>query len=205
MRVGIIGAGISGLSIGQMLKRYFDVEVLEKDNKVGGIAKTKTINGVAYHLVGGHCFNSKNINVLNFVFTNILPKSEWHLVERKAKIFFKGHLIDYPIEFSVKQIACFNEELAFNITKDFFATKDDKNPENLADWFIQKFGKTLAEEYFIPYNRKIWNQDPYKMDYIWVKDKLPIPDKKSFFLSLVKSVRDDMPHSYFFYPNSNDQ
>ncbi len=205
MKIGIIGAGISGLSIGQILKEYFDVEILEKENEIGGIAKTKIVNGITYHLVGGHCFNSKNKNVLNFVFNKILSKSEWHLVERKAKIFFKNHIIDYPIEFSIKQIAKFDEELAFNITKDFFSSKENINPKNLAEWFIQKFGETLAKEYLIPYNRKIWNQDPYEMDYTWVKDKLPIPNKKSFFLSLIRDIKDNMPHSFFFYPNSNNQ
>lgn len=205
MKVCIIGAGISGLSIGQFLRNYFDVEILEKETEIGGIAKTKCVQGITYHMVGGHCFNSKNLKVLNFVFENILPKDKWHIVQRKAKILFKGHLIDYPIEFSVKQIAEFDEELAFKITIDFFLTNEKENMSNLAEWFINKFGRTLAEEYFIPYNRKIWNQDPYKMDFKWVKDKLPIPDKKKFFMSLLKTVYDDMPHRFFFYPNSNNQ
>lgn len=43
------------------------------------------------------------------------------------------------------------------------------------------------------------------MSHEWVKDKLPLPDKKSFFAGLVSEMRDAMPHSYFYYPNSNNQ
>lgn len=32
----------------------------------------------------GHCLNSKKDYVMNFIF-NILPESEWHLVERNEK------------------------------------------------------------------------------------------------------------------------
>lgn len=41
MKICVIGAGISGLSIAQLLKDHFEVEVLESDSTIGGIAKTK--------------------------------------------------------------------------------------------------------------------------------------------------------------------
>ena len=205
MKIAILGSGISGLTIGKLLTDVFDVEILEKSIHHGGIARTKSINGVSYHLTGGHCFNSKFPEVLDFVFNKIMPESEWHKVKRNAAIKFKGHEVDYPIEYSVKQISTFNDELAINIVKDFLNSNDDNSYENLEVWFRKKFGKTLAEEYFIPYNKKIWNRDPKEMDPSWVKDKLPIPDVKSFFKSLVDTARDNMPHSEFYYPNSNSQ
>ena len=80
-----------------------------------------------------------------------LPESEWNQIERDAKIYFKEHIIDYPIEFSIKQIANFNAD---------FLNASGKEKENLSEWFKAKFGKTLAEEYLIPYNRKIWGLEP---------------------------------------------
>lgn len=204
IRFLIIGAGISGLSIGQLLKNEYEVEVLEKEDSIGGIAKVKNVNGVPYHKVGGHCFNSKNNNVLKFVFNNILPKNEWNLIKRKAKINFFNHFIDYPIEFSIKQIASFNSNLAFNITKDYF-TASEKGANNLREWFKEKFGNTLAEKYFIPYNKKIWGIDPKDMSPEWVKGKLPSPNKKEFFQSIISEKTDKMPHANFYYPKSNTQ
>ncbi|WP_035589337.1 protoporphyrinogen/coproporphyrinogen oxidase [Hippea jasoniae] len=205
MKICIIGAGITGLTAGKLLSKNHDVIIYEKDSKIGGIAKTKTVNGVTYHTVGGHCLNSKNKQIMEFIFNEVLPQDNWHKVKRIAKIFFKNHYISYPIEFSIKEIAEFDEDLAFRITRDYFIAKDKEHATNLADWFEMKFGKTLANEYFIPYNRKIWQKDPKDMSFLWVEGKLPLPNKKDFFKALIKQNEDTMPHNEFYYPNSNNQ
>lgn len=74
MKIGIIGAGISGMSVARLLKDCFEVEILEKETFVGGIARTKDVNGVAYHVVGGHCFNSIYPDVLDFVFNEVFKR-----------------------------------------------------------------------------------------------------------------------------------
>ncbi|MBK8805014.1 MAG: NAD(P)-binding protein [Fibrobacteres bacterium] len=203
MDLGIIGAGVSGLSVAKMLAGRFDLEILEKAPQIGGIARVKMVNGVPYHLVGGHCFNSKNSRVVEFV-DQILPKSEMHCIKRNARIAFKGHKVGYPLEFSIREIASFDAELAQRITEDFFRASPTET-SNLADWFRCRFGNALAEEYLIPYNRKIWGMEPSEMDPSWVEGKLPIPNKRQFFQALFKSGDDAMVHSTFYYPNSNTQ
>lgn len=204
MKICIIGAGITGLTVGRLLSKEHDIIVYEKELVVGGIARAKNVDGITYHTVGGHCLNSKNKEVMNFIFDEVLPKEEWHHIKRDAKINFKDNFISYPIEFSIKEISKFDKDLAFNITKDFLASKEEKT-DNLADWFEQKFGKTLANEYFIPYNRKIWQMEPNQMSHLWIEGKLPLPNKKEFFEALIHDAKDKMPHSTFYYPNSNTQ
>lgn len=205
MKIGILGAGVSGMSIAKLLSSKFEVEVLEREGIHGGIASTKTVDKVSYHMIGGHCFNSKHSDVLEFVFEQIMPKDLWHKVTRDAVIRFKGREVNYPIEFAIKQIFSFDRELAINITKDFLNTKDDGAYLNLEDWFRKKFGNTLAEEYFLPYNTKIWNRSPSDMNPSWVEGKLPTPNVESFLEALIESGKDKMPHSEFYYPNSNNQ
>ncbi len=205
MRIGVLGAGISGLSIAKLLSPYYDVEVLEKNSFVGGIARTKNIEGIAYHPVGGHCFNSKHQEVLDFVFNQVLPKENWHSVKRKAVIRFKNQIIPYPIEYAVKEVFKFDKVLAINIVKDFLATTENPYAKNLEEWFKEKFGNTLSEHYFIPYNRKIWGIHPKEMSFEWVKDKLPIPNKDSFTRNLFEEQSDTMAHYTFFYPKDNYQ
>lgn len=204
MKIGIIGSGISGLSIARLLSNENEVTVLEKKSNCGGIARTLSVNDISYHVTGGHCFNSKYKEVLDFVF-NLMPEDQWHKIERKAYIKLNNYEVSYPIEFSIKQILKFDENLAIKMIGDFLSTNEDDNYLNLEDWFRKKFGDTLAEEYFIPYNKKIWNKNPIDMDPIWVKDKLPIPDKLSFIRSLIDNEKDKMPHSVFYYPNTNNQ
>lgn len=205
MKIGVLGAGISGLSIARLLGQEFQVEVLESESGIGGIAKTRKANGSTYHPIGGHCFNSKYQEVLDFVFDDVLPKQEWHLVKRQASIRFMNERVSYPIEYAIKEINSFNPDLALKITTDFLSANDTGSYENLEDWFRQKFGDTLSDLYFVPYNTKIWNRRPAEMSHEWVKDKLPIPDKMSFFKGLISEMRDSMPHSFFYYPNSDDQ
>jgi protoporphyrinogen oxidase len=205
MKIGVLGAGISGLSIGRLLMQDFEIELLERSPIHGGIARTQQAEGVTYHPVGGHCFNSKYPDVLDFVFNEVLPKSEWHEILRKAVIKLKGQEVSYPIEYAVQQIYSFDPELAISITRDFLAANDDHVYDNLEDWFRKKFGDTLADEYFIPYNTKIWNRPPSEMSPGWVDGKLPIPDKNSFFKGLISNETDKMPHSTFFYPDTNNQ
>jgi len=205
MKIGVLGAGISGLSFAKLAGNNFEVELLERNNIHGGIARTKSIEGITYHTIGGHCFNTKYKEVLDFVFDNVLTKDKWHVIQRNAVIKLKGQEVSYPIEYSIKQIFEFDPELAINITKDFLAANDIGAYLNLEDWFRKKFGDTLAEQYFIPYNNKIWNKHPSEMSPAWVEGKLPIPDKTSFFKGLISNATDTMPHSSFFYPDSNDQ
>ncbi|EAH4814224.1 TPA: NAD(P)-binding protein [Campylobacter coli] len=207
-KIGIIGAGISGMSIARLLKDDFEVEVLEKFNNVGGIAKTKDVGGKPYHINGGHCFNSKFDDVLDFVFNTVLDKDKWNYLPRKAEILFKNNWVTYPIEFSIKEIDSFDTSLAFQITKEMFNASYEKG-KNLEEWFINHFGLTLAKEYFIPYNTKIWGIAPKNMDNVWIEDekqmKLPVPTKESFYKSLVGKITDKMSHAAFYYPKTNNQ
>ncbi|MBK1963769.1 protoporphyrinogen/coproporphyrinogen oxidase [Campylobacter novaezeelandiae] len=209
MRVGIIGAGISGMSVARLLNDSFEVEVLEKEAVVGGIARTKVVNNLPYHVNGGHCFNSIYEDVLDFVFNQVLKKNEWNCISRKAKIFFKNHWISYPIEFSIKELNRIDSKMAFEITCEMLNASYEKG-KNLEEWFINHFGPTLAKEYFIPYNTKIWGISPKDMDNVWIKDekqmKLPVPTKESFFQGLMQSTsQDKMAHSSFYYPKTNNQ
>jgi protoporphyrinogen oxidase len=204
MKIGILGAGVSGLSIARLLGKQHEVELLERGAIHGGIARTREVDGVAYHVTGGHCFNSKYPEVLDFVFNEVLPADQWHQVSRNAAIRLQGHEISYPIEFAVKEIGRFDQELAIAITRDFLAAPNE-DADNLEEWFRQKFGNTLSDLYFIPYNAKIWHREPAAMSPAWVEGKLPIPDKRSFFNGLISEAKDKMPHASFYYPNSNNQ
>lgn len=204
-KIGILGGGITGLSAARFLQKNSEVEVLEKKSVCGGIARTKAMNGIAYHVVGGHCFNSKHKEILDFVFNEVLPIDQWNFIKRISKIRLLGHEVMYPIEFSMKEIYSFNPEMALKMTADFLNSHDDGNYKNLDDWFRKKFGNALAENYFLPYNEKIWKNEPKKMNPEWVKDKLPIPDKMSFFESILFPTADNMPHAQFYYPKSNNQ
>ena len=154
-KIVILGAGVTGLSLGQMLKDKAEVLILERHNHIGGIAATRKKEGGTYHTVGGHCFNSKYPEVMKFVFS-ILQENQRHKTQRLSRINFGEYEVDYPVEFSIKQIFEKDPDFAFKATVDFMSSAEKGSYSNLADWFAGKFGEELCNRYFLPYNTKIW-------------------------------------------------
>ena len=64
MKIAIIGAGISGLSIGQLLKDTHNVTVFESESRPGGLIKCDKVQGNLFHRTGGHVFNTKRQDVM---------------------------------------------------------------------------------------------------------------------------------------------
>jgi protoporphyrinogen oxidase len=207
MRIGILGAGVSGLALGKLLHASCEVELLERESCPGGIARAHMVGDIPYHQVGGHCLNSSLPGVMDFVFSRVLPPEGWRKIRRFSSILFHGRYVPWPIEQAIPQIAAFDEALAVRMAEDFFRANPQaaSRARTLAAWLKNTFGTTLAEEYFLPYNRKVWNRDPARMSPAWTQGKLPSPDRNIFFRSLLGKKDANIPHATFFYPRSNSQ
>lgn len=73
-KVAVIGAGISGLTIANLLKDKYIVKVYEKESIPGGLISCKEINGGLFHTCGGHVFNSKRQDVLNWFWSFLIER-----------------------------------------------------------------------------------------------------------------------------------
>ena len=78
-KIAIIGAGVSGMSAAHFLKDRYNVTVFEKEKTPGGLIKCCRINGSLFHTCGGHVFNSKHSDVLDWFWTKFDPVSYTHL------------------------------------------------------------------------------------------------------------------------------
>lgn len=199
MKIAVLGAGVSGLTVARQLHDAgHDVTVLEKNATVGGLARSRFTNGYLYDPHGGHILNSKHKEVMDWVFS-LLPKERWQYTERNAKIFFHGRYVSYPFELSLCEL---DTEDAVNCVHDFILSQHGEEPDNFKDWLVWNFGKSIAEEYMIPYNEKIWAFPLEQMETRWMQGKMPLPTKKDLLRSmLLKDPKErNMPHSTFYYP-----
>lgn len=199
MKIAVLGAGVSGLTAGRILKdKGYDVTVYEKNGSIGGLARTRFTHDYLYDPHGGHIFNSKVQRVMDWVFS-IMPKEKWQYTERNAKIFFNGKFVSYPFELSLCEL---ETDDSVDCVYDFILSKEGDEPSNFRDWLYWNFGKSIADYYMIPYNEKIWAYPLELMETHWMQGKMPLPTKKEMIKSmLLKDPKErKMPHSSFYYP-----
>ena len=203
-KVAVIGGGISGLSISNLLQNSYDVKVFEKDLQPGGLIKCDRVEGNLYHKVGGHVFNSKREDVLSWFWKFFNKEHEFTKAIRNSIILMPdGKFIGYPIE---NHVYMMDEAVVRNIIEDIFDNVKKKNyePSNFKEFLLSRFGKTLYEIYFKPYNEKIWKQDLDKIPLSWLEGKLPMPTPEEIVFNNFNHVKEmNMVHSSFYYPKNN--
>lgn len=200
MKAAVLGAGVSGLTIARLLRdKGHEVVVYEKEARPGGLARSRFTEGYLYDPYGGHIFNSKNQDVVDWVFS-ILPKENWQHSVRNAKIWFDGWgFISYPFELSLMELP---QEAAVDCALDYVLAQQGPEPDNFQDWLTWNFGGHIADIYMLPYNRKIWAYPLEQMETGWMRGKMPLPTKKEMLRSITPAGYQERktPHSTFYYP-----
>jgi protoporphyrinogen oxidase len=156
--VAIIGAGLTGLSAAFILNRNnIPVQVFEAESFVGGAARTIKYGDYSFDL-GTHRFYTKNQEVLNLV--NELLNEEMLAVNRLTRIYLKGKLVEYPLNFfnalsALDTITILNAVTSYSIERGKNILRSSPE-DNFEDWLIRRFGRSLYELYFRSYSEKVW-------------------------------------------------
>lgn len=208
-KIAIIGAGISGLTVGRELNFDNEVVVFEKESTPGGLIRCKRVHGSLFHTCGGHVFNSKRQDVLNWFWNLFDQDLEFHKSERNSVVFMEdGCIVPYPIE---NHIYNFPDSIqrAFYDDLDEIDRMKGQNAkftdyENFGDFLRWRFGKTLYDMYFQPYNEKVWKCDLLKVPLSWMEGKLPMPTTQEMRYNNINRVKEKtFVHSNFWYENQN--
>lgn len=201
MKYAVIGAGVSGLSMaGMLLKKGHEVVVYERGSRPGGLIKCTEVQGNLYHRVGGHVFNSRRQEVLDWFWSRFDRERDFVSARRRAVISLEGgDVVDYPIENHLDQ---FPEAVRSSIVHELLELyrNPPAEPRSLGEFFLNRFGKTLNNLYFTPYNNKVWRQDISQIAMDWLEDKLPMPSVAEILLNNIGHINESaMVHSSFFY------
>jgi protoporphyrinogen oxidase len=174
-KIAIIGAGVSGMSAAHFLKDRYNVTVFEKEKTPGGLIKCCRINGSLFHTCGGHVFNSKHSDVLDWFWTKFDRNKEFSKTDRNSAIFMEeGDEIPYPIE---NHVYLLNSDIQKRVIKDLveIVRKEGDKAHNFEEFLKSRFGDTLYKIYFQPYNEKVWRRDLKQVPLSWLEGKLPMP------------------------------
>lgn len=156
--VAILGAGFAGLTAGSLLTQGGGaVTLIEKDNTVGGLARTIERNGFRFDL-GGHRFHTENSQV-EALFREALGGDVLE-VARSSKILMNGRYFDYPWQpldairgFGVGTTGSIIFNYAVEQARRYFRQTEKISFE---DVIVSRFGRTMFDIFVREYSEKVW-------------------------------------------------
>lgn len=167
----IVGAGPAGLSAAYELTRHGVAPVvLEKDNIVGGIARTESYKG--YHFdMGGHRFFTKSDEVDSF-WREVLAE-DFLERPRLSRIFYKGRFFHYPLKplNALKNLGILNSIL-IGISYARWKLFPYKQEDTFEHWVTNRFGKRLFETFFKTYTEKVWGIPCTELKAEWAAQRI---------------------------------
>ena len=201
----VIGAGPSGLAfaVRLMQRGEKDFVVLESEDSAGGLCRSEEVDGSPLEISGGHFLDVNRREVLDMI-SLFMPLGEWDLYKRQTRIFIHGREIGSPVESFVWQMP---EEVQERYLRDIAEAGGNNGapmPEKFVDWIYWKLGKSIAEDYMLPYNRKLFGENLDMLGTYWL-EKLPSVSYEETLRSCrEKRFFGKQPaHAQFFYPKKH--
>ncbi len=167
MRIAVIGAGPAGMTAAyeiskQLGEKVSILDVFEKSDKVGGLAKSIELWEQRVDL-GPHRFFSHDTKI-NALWLEVV-KDRYDIVNRQTRIYYKKRFFDYPIRaFNALKGLGIPEAtrcLLSYATERMFPTRDTSTFEG---WVISRFGKRLYTIFFKTYSEKLWGISCTELD-----------------------------------------
>ena len=198
----ILGAGPAGLSIANSLKAKGteDFLVLEKESEAGGLCRSVSVDGFPFDIGGGHFLDVRRPNVNSFLFS-FMPENEWDLYHRKTSIQIKGMTIGQPFESYIWQMGLEDQIEYLKSIAVAGCNIGKPMPQKFVDWIYWKLGSRIADDYMLPYNKKMFGQDLDVLGTYWL-EKLPnVSFEDTLRSCLTRKAYGKAPgHTSFYYP-----
>lgn len=151
----IAGAGPAGLTAAYELARLgFRPQVFEKDEIVGGHARTAVYKGYRFDM-GGHRFFTK------------IPRVEaiWHelmgedllRVPRLSRIYYNQAFFQYPLRLAnvLSGLGLWNSA-RIGLSYVYALAFPYRQENTFEEWVVNRFGRRLFETFFKSYTEKVW-------------------------------------------------
>jgi len=175
----ILGGGVTGLTLAyELLKKGQDVEIIEKDSHVGGLAKTFFWKGRDIDL-GPHIYHTPDSDIQEYWETEF--KGLFHQREHWSKNLRDRKYFDYPV--SKEFVDNLPENTRDTIYKELKSCNQSEltNAKNYYEYIQALAGKTLQEMFFIRYPEKLWGMPTTELDANWAPKRIQIREKATPF------------------------
>jgi protoporphyrinogen oxidase len=167
----ITGAGPAGLTAAyELVKQGIAPLVLEKGDKVGGIARTETYKGYRFD-IGGHRFYTK-VEVVQKLWLEVLG-NDFIKVPRLSRIYYGGKFFNYPLSVFNTLLNLGMLESAL-ILLSYFKIKVQPLTEETTfeQWVTNRFGERLYKTFFKTYTEKVWGIPCNEIQADWAAQRI---------------------------------
>ena len=148
-RVVVVGAGVAGLTAAdRLLDHGADVTLLEREDRVGGLARSSRYDGVTFD-IGPHRFHTDDEGVDHFVREVLGP--DVIEIDRSSAVWLFDAYHDWPLGRS--SLLKLPPMGMLRAGLDLFR-RPAATDESLESYILSRYGRTLYEIFFKPYTEK---------------------------------------------------
>ncbi len=180
----VIGAGPAGLTAGLELARHgIKATVVERSDKVGGIARTECYKGFRFDM-GGHRFFTTSEPVRQF--WNDLLGKDLLTRPRLSRIYYKQQFFFYPLRpLNVLGHLGLTETIRIIISYFYWQCFPYRREDTFEQWVTNRFGQRLFETFFKRYTEKVWGISCSELKAEWAAQRIKDLSLKTALLSML--------------------
>lgn len=152
----IIGAGASGLALAERIPGSTVVSL-----DIGGLIRSFRKDGYMFDL-GGHVYTTSDET------TTEIMKAAHAKLHPHRKAFYSatkdvdGHLVPFPVQASMRE----KLKPEPGVSIDSFYT-----------FAVHNFGYEFTNEFFLPFNERVWSYPMHFMDWNWIDGRVQLPSE----------------------------
>src|SRR5581483_4119742 len=200
----ILGGGLTGLSTALHLGSAAPWRLFEKEERVGGHARTDVTQGFHFDKTGHwlHLRDPGMKQLVHQLLPGTSPDAELVSVARKARIFSHGAFTRYPFQANLLGLPPeFMSECLLGFIKAWHDPTAKDPPRDFEDFCYKRFGAGIARHFMIPYNHKLWGVHPREITAAWCTRFVPTPSLEEVVRGAVGDTPPEMGYNiHFLYP-----
>ncbi|MEM6993271.1 MAG: FAD-dependent oxidoreductase [Myxococcota bacterium] len=200
----IVGAGLTGLSTALHLGGDRAAMLIERGDRVGGKARSTRRDGYTFD-VTGHWLHLRDERVKALV-AELFDPGDLVEIERRTGIYTHGTMLPYPFQANL-------HGLPLHVVRDCLvgfieaqvaaAAPGASAPTTFGEFARARFGRGIAEHFFVPYNTKLWGTSPDALTAEWVQRFVPQPDVAQVIGGAIGLVQEGLGYNArFLYPKA---
>lgn len=199
-KIVIIGAGLTGISAAYHLEQrgFFDYELYEKEETVGGLCRSVEQDGFTFDYTG-HLLHASD-DYFRSLIHDLIGIENLNSIHRRSFIYSHATYTRYPYQINLFGLP---ENVIIECISGYInRQKARKKTPNFLEYVNEHFGKGLAQHFFSPFQSKILAYDLKDVTSSWMGRFVP---KTSLEEMLAGALQDkgDAPvgyNSHFYYP-----